>query len=108
MDASGTGTIELKLIRRLIRLFEVSDQTAEAIVIEMARDGSDRIDLQRLIDYLPQGLLLTQGPMPAAIAPLIPLGPQRSRDDGRGMKTRAVHRSSRERRLCRCRSAGSV
>ena len=53
MDASGTGMIELKLIRRLIRLFEVSDQTAEAIVIEMARDGSDHIDLQRLIDYLP-------------------------------------------------------
>ena len=57
MDASGTGMIELKLIRRLIRMFEVSDQTAEAIVIEMARDGSDHIDLQRLIDYLPQGFV---------------------------------------------------
>ena len=55
LDVAGTGTIELSLIRRLIQLFEVSEQTAQAIAIEMARDGSERIDLQHLIDYLPQG-----------------------------------------------------
>ena len=55
MDASGAGTIELKLIKRLIQLFEVSEQTADAIAIEMARDGSERIDIHHLLDYLPQG-----------------------------------------------------
>ena len=55
LDPTGTGTVDLALIKRLIQLFEVSEQTAEAIVIEMARDGSERIDLQRMLDYLPRG-----------------------------------------------------
>ncbi len=54
LDSAGAGTIELKLIKRLIQLFEVSEQTADAIAIEMARDGSERIDIHHLLDYLPQ------------------------------------------------------
>jgi len=54
LDSAGAGTIELKLIKRLIQLFEVSEQTADAITIEMARDGSERIDIHHLLDYLPQ------------------------------------------------------
>ena len=54
LDSAGAGTIELNLIKRLIQLFEVSEQTADAIAIEMARDGSERIDIHHLLDYLPQ------------------------------------------------------
>jgi len=54
LDSTGAGLIELKLIKRLIQLFEVSEQTADAIAIEMARDGSERIDIHHLLDYLPQ------------------------------------------------------
>ena len=55
LDQDGDGWIELEDLKRLIHLFEVSEQTADAIAIEMARDGSERIDLQRLLDYLPEG-----------------------------------------------------
>ena len=55
LDSKGEGTIELSSLKRLIQLFEVSEQTADAIAIEIARDGSDRIDVQHLLDYLPQG-----------------------------------------------------
>ena len=55
LDQDGDGWIELADLKRLIHLFEVSEQTADAIAIEIARDGSDRIDLQRLLDYLPEG-----------------------------------------------------
>ena len=34
--------MELSALKRLIQLFEVTESTAEAITIEMARDGSDR------------------------------------------------------------------
>ena len=50
LDSTGAGLIELKLIKRLIQLFEVSEQTADAIAIEMARDGSERIDIHHLLD----------------------------------------------------------
>ena len=54
LDSTGAGLIELKLIKRLIQLFEVSEQTADAIAIEMARDGSECIDIHHLLDYLPK------------------------------------------------------
>ena len=54
LDQDGDGWVELETMKRLIQLFEVSEQTADAIAIEIARDGSERIDLQHLLDYLPE------------------------------------------------------
>ena len=54
LDQDADGWINLSDLKRLIQLFEVSEQTADAIGLEMARDGSERIDLQRLLDYLPE------------------------------------------------------
>ena len=54
LDQDGDGWVELETMKRLIHLFEVSEQTADAIAIEIARDGSERIDLQHLLDYLPE------------------------------------------------------
>ena len=54
LDQDADGWINLSDLKRLIQLFEVSEQTADAIALEMARDGSERIDLQRLLDYLPE------------------------------------------------------
>ena len=54
LDQDGDGFVELNALKRLIKLFEVSNQTADAIAIEIARDGSEHIDLQHLLDYLPE------------------------------------------------------
>ena len=54
LDANAEGSIELSSLKRLIQMFEVSEQTTDAIAIEIARDGSERIDLQHLLDYLPK------------------------------------------------------
>ena len=47
IDQDKDGRVELSALKRLIQLFEVTEGTAEAITIEMARDGSASIDLER-------------------------------------------------------------
>ncbi|AII42840.1 hypothetical protein KR100_05595 [Synechococcus sp. KORDI-100] len=54
LDQDNDGQVDLAALKRLIRLFEVSEDTAEAITIEMARDGSESIDLERLLAFLPE------------------------------------------------------
>ena len=54
LDADGDGWVALTALARVIRLFEVSEQTAEAISIELAQDGSEQIQLDRLLAYLPE------------------------------------------------------
>ena len=54
LDQDDDGFVDLGLLKRLILLFGVSEETADVISIEMARDGSEEIDLQRLLDYLPE------------------------------------------------------
>ncbi|MDA7434803.1 Erv1/Alr family FAD-linked sulfhydryl oxidase [Synechococcus sp. AH-601-J22] len=53
LDQDGDGWVQLDALKRLIKVFEVSEQIADAIAIEIARDGSERINLQHLLDYLP-------------------------------------------------------
>lgn len=53
LDQDKDGRVELSALKRLIQLFEVTEGTAEAITIEMARDGSASIDLERLLAFLP-------------------------------------------------------
>ena len=73
LDQDGDGWIQLADLKRLIHLFEVSEQTADAIAIEIARDGSDRIDLQRLLDYLPEGFEAHPRAYPGGIGRWIPM-----------------------------------
>ena len=54
LDQDNDGQVDLSALKRLIQLFEVSEETAEAITIEMARDGSESIDLERLLAFLPE------------------------------------------------------
>ena len=53
LDLDGDGLVELNALKRFIHFFQVSKQTADAIAIEIARDGSEHFDLQHLLDYLP-------------------------------------------------------
>ena len=53
LDDDKDGWVELASLERLIKLFEVSEQTASEIGLEIAQDGSEKIQLERLLAYLP-------------------------------------------------------
>lgn len=53
LDDDKDGWVELAALERLIKLFEVSEQTASEIGLEIAQDGSEKIQLERLLAYLP-------------------------------------------------------
>ena len=57
LDDNKDGFVELVALERLIKLFEVSEQTAADIVLEIAQDGSEKIQVERLLDYLPNDFL---------------------------------------------------
>ena len=54
LDEDGDGLVDLNALKRLMHLFEVSNHAADSIAIEIARDGSEQINLQQLLDYLPE------------------------------------------------------
>ena len=53
LDSNKDGVVELSLLRQVLQLFDVSQQTAEALSIELCRDGSDRVNLETFLAYLP-------------------------------------------------------
>ena len=55
LDTDSDGWISLAPLARLLQLFEVSEQTAEAITLELAQDGSEQIQRDHLLAYLPDG-----------------------------------------------------
>ena len=57
LDDDKDGWIDLSSLKRLIKLFEVSEQTAAEIALEVAQDGSEKIQMKRLLDYLPNDFL---------------------------------------------------
>ena len=57
LDDDKDGWVDLSALERLIKLFEVSEQTATEIGLEIAQDGSERIQLERLLAYLPNDFL---------------------------------------------------
>ena len=57
LDDDKDGWVDLSALERLIMLFEVSEQTATEIGLEIAQDGSERIQLERLLAYLPNDFL---------------------------------------------------
>lgn len=57
LDDDKDGWVDLSALERLIKLFQVSEQTAIEIGLEIAQDGSERIQLERLLDYLPNDFL---------------------------------------------------
>lgn len=54
LDTDADGWIALAPLARLMQLFEVSEQTAEAITLELAQDGSEQIQIDHLLSYLPE------------------------------------------------------
>ncbi|WP_413442521.1 ERV1/ALR-related protein [Synechococcus sp. MIT S1220] len=53
LDSNKDGVVELSVLRRLLQLFDVSQHTAEALTNELCGDGSDRVNFETFLAYLP-------------------------------------------------------